>query len=224
MITDRSSRRSNARAAVAAVLVAIACAPALAHRRDEYLQAARIAVDPLHIGIELDVTPGIAIAAATVAGLDRDGDGRISETEARAYAAWVQSGLTVEVDGQPLRLELVDVHAPAPAALTRGEGTIQITLAADVPSLVAGRQRLVYRNDHHPADAAYLANALSPSSPRVEIQVQRRDVDQRELAIEYTLDAKETAGVPWLVVGLVAEVAGFVGLGLWFRRWRREWP
>ena len=35
-----------------------------AHRRDEYLQAARLALDPGRVQIELDLTPGIAVADA----------------------------------------------------------------------------------------------------------------------------------------------------------------
>ena len=31
-----------------------------AHRRDEYLQAARLAIDPGRVQLELDLTPGIA--------------------------------------------------------------------------------------------------------------------------------------------------------------------
>jgi len=199
----------------------LACVPALAHRRDEYLQAARIAVEPSRIGIELDITPGIAIAPSAVAGIDRDRDGRIDESEAKAYATEVLSGLRLEVDGLALTLELVSARAPVPIVLMRGEGAIQIALSAALPSLEPGRHRVFYRNDHHPADAAYLANALKPSSGRVEIDAQRRDVDQRELTIEYSIDREAAAGVPWAyVAGLVAEVAAIAGLGMMLSRRR----
>jgi len=222
MTTDRNSRRSKSRGAIAAALIVIAAVPALAHRRDEYLQAARISVDPHRIALELDVTPGIAIAPTVVAEIDRDRDGRITDPEARAYAGRIQAGLRLEIDGRPLPFELVDVRWPAPMDLTRGEGTIQIALAATLPSLDPGRHRLRYENHHHPADAAYLANAMSPSSPRVVVRTQHRDAVQRTLTIEYTLD-RETAGVPWLlVVGLAAEIVMIAGLGLVVRRLRRE--
>ena len=35
----------------------------------------------------------------------------------------------------------------------------------------------------------YLANALVPASDRVTVAAQRRDVDQRELVVDYTLRA-----------------------------------
>jgi hypothetical protein len=222
MTTDRSSRRNSRRGAIAAALVVIACVPALAHRRDEYLQAARIGVDPHRIALELDVTPGIAIAPTVVAEIDRDRDGRITDPEARAYAARIQAGLRLEIDGRPLSIELVDLRWPEPIALTRGEGTIQIALTATLPSLDPGRHRLHYQNDHHPSDAAYLANALAPSSPRVAVRAQQRDADQRTLTIDYALDEHEAAGVPWLlVVGLAAEIVTIAGLGLVVRRLRR---
>ena len=41
-------------------------APIAAHRLDEYLQAARIAVDVDRVGVELDLTPGVAIAPSVM--------------------------------------------------------------------------------------------------------------------------------------------------------------
>jgi hypothetical protein len=102
--------------------------------------------------------------------------------------------------------------------LTRGEGAIHLTLVAALPSLPPGHHRVFYRNDHHPADAAYLANALASSNARVEIDAQRRDRSQRELTIEYTIDRRQAAGVPWtLIARLTAEITAIGGLGLFFR-------
>lgn len=223
MTMGQSSRRNRIRRALAAALVALACVPAIAHRRDEYLQASRIAIEPQRIAIELDVTPGIAIAPAFLAEIDRDRDGQISDVEGRAYAALIQGALVIEIDGRSVPLELDDVRWPTPNALTRGEGVIRVVLTSGFPPLDSGRHVLRYRNDHHPAGAAYLANALSPASSEVVVRGQQRDIDQRELTIEYTLDSRETTGVPWLLIaGLIAEVAGIVGLGFVVRRLRRE--
>ena len=49
-----------------------------AHRADEYLQAARLAIDPARVQIELDLTPGIALAEAIIADIDRNRDGSLS--------------------------------------------------------------------------------------------------------------------------------------------------
>ena len=51
--------------------------------------------------IELDLTPGIALAEAILADIDRNRDGSLSPDEQRAYGSLVLSALTLEVDGTP---------------------------------------------------------------------------------------------------------------------------
>ena len=63
---------------IAAALMVGAGSATSAHRRDEYLQAARIAVDPDRVRIELDLTPGIEVADGVIAGIDTDRSGTIS--------------------------------------------------------------------------------------------------------------------------------------------------
>jgi hypothetical protein len=80
----RSSRRSSRAACVLALTTAIvAVAEVSAHRRDEYLQAARLAIDPGGVQLELDLTPGIALAEAIIADIDRNRDGALSQDEQR---------------------------------------------------------------------------------------------------------------------------------------------
>ena len=60
-----------------------------AHRRDEYLQAARLAIDPGRVQLELDLTPGIALADAIIADIDRNRDGSLSAGRATGLRrAW----------------------------------------------------------------------------------------------------------------------------------------
>ena len=54
----------------------------------------------------------------------------------------------------------------------------------------AGSHRLLFRNAHLAGHSAYLANALVPESARVAVTAQRRDRDQSELTIEYTLHGR----------------------------------
>jgi hypothetical protein len=67
----------------------LAGATASAHRRDELLQAARIAIDPTRVELQLDLTPGIEVADDLIADIDRDGDGVLSADEKRGYVAHV---------------------------------------------------------------------------------------------------------------------------------------
>ena len=201
-------------AVVAAVLAGTSMS---AHRRDEYLQAARLTIDPDRVEVSLDLTPGIAVADVVRAEIDRDADGAISLAERHEYVRRIVGGLAMDVDGRPLTLAVIDSEFPDVDAMRQGEGTIRIGAAAELPRLGEGIHHLRYRNSHRPDIGVYLSNALVPSSDRVSIAAQRRDVDQRELTIEYALRADPRSRTR---DGLVA---GFVAALLWMTsvRWRR---
>jgi hypothetical protein len=202
-------------AAMAVMVVAVAAANASAHRRDEYLQAARLGIEPNRVQIELDLTPGIAVAEAVVAEIDRDRTGAISADEAQAYAAVVCKAVGVEIDGTPIAVDLIDSQFPSVDAILKGEGAIRLQLAAAVPALAAGPHRLRYQNAHHPDIGVYLANALVPTSDRVSVTDQERDVDQRELTIAFVLHPDSGSGsatrmLHWLAIGITGITATLV--------------
>ena len=176
------------------VTTAIVCAAGVsAHRTDEYLQAARLAIDSGTVQIALDLTPGIALAEAIIADIDRNRDGSLSPDEQRAYGGLVMSALTLEIDGTPVRAQLGVTDVPGAEAMRRGEGTIRIQSTATLTRLSIGPHQLLFRNRHHPDRSVYLANALVPDSDKVTVTAQRRDVDQRELIIDYVLRAAPAA-------------------------------
>jgi hypothetical protein len=200
-------------------LIALAIAPASAHRLDEYLQAARIAVDPARVEIELDLTPGIAVAQGIVAEIDRDRNGVVASDEGQAYAERVLGEIHLEVDGRLLPVEVVGRRFPAVPAMLSGEGTIQLQLTAMVPPLADGPHRVRYRNAHHSDVGVYLANALVPASTRVMVLTQTRDRDQRELVIEYELHDDAENRSPWWGLAAVAGATALAAAVLW--RWLR---
>ena len=104
-------------------LVVLASAPASAHRLDEYLQAARIGIDPDRVRIELDLTPGVSMAPRILSEIDRDHDGAVSREEARAYEALLTGDIRVDVDGRPLALEPVESQCHLVGQVLKGEGT-----------------------------------------------------------------------------------------------------
>ena len=210
MTTVRSLRASRC---VAAALVAAAVTPLSAHRLDEYLQAARIGIDPDRVQIELDLTPGISVAPRILAEIDRDHDGAVSREEACAYEARVTGDLHLDVDGRSLALEPVESQCHLVGQVLKGEGTLSMQWAAEVPALTPGTHRLRYRNGHHADVGVYLANALVPASTRVAVTAQRRDVDQSELVIEYELGDPAPANVGWWLAALASGVALFAILG-----------
>jgi hypothetical protein len=201
-MTMARSSRNNRSAALALVLVALAGAAASAHRRDEYLQAARIAIEPDRIRIELELTPGIAVADSVLTDIDRDRDGSISAFEERAYVERVVGALSLGIDGRPLALHVTGGSVASVSALRGGEGTIRIDLAAPVTTVTTGSHHLLFRNAHRPDVSVYLANALVPENDRVAVTNQRRDYNQRALDVDYVLrDATQTA---WWRAGLGA--------------------
>jgi hypothetical protein len=189
-----------------------------AHRRDEYLQAARLAIDPARVQIELDLTPGIAVAGRVLAEIDLDRSTSISPGEGRTYCARLLREIAVDVDGMALALELADCVFPDAAAVLNGEGTIRLSAVAATPGLAAGTHQLRYRNSHRAEIGAYLVNALVPASSRVTVGRQRRDALQRDVTVDYTLEADAaTRRRGGLVAGVTAALF-WLGVVWWRRR------
>jgi hypothetical protein len=211
------SRRNSTAVALAAMAIVAAGAVASAHRRDEYLQAARIALDPQRVRIELDLTPGIDVADGVIARIDRDRNGSISPDEARAYAATVRDELSFDVDGQPVHVEVSEPQMPALPAVRQGEGAIRLELTGTLPQLQPGAHLFRYRNRHRPDIGAYLSNALVPASDTVAITAQHRDTNQSELAIAYELGGSVLSGTVAQVLVIVG-AAVLIGFGFWWSR------
>lgn len=184
-------------------LAAIAAVPGStslsAHRRDEYLQAARLAVEPGRVELHLDLTPGIEVSDAIVGDIDRNHDGALSATETRAYVSRVFDALELRNDGRSVHLEPVASTFPDADAFRRGEGTIRLRSAARLPRTSGGEHQLVFRNRHRPDVSVYLANALVPDGDSIAIVAQRRDTAQRDLAIEYVVRNQRGSMAAWLL-------------------------
>ena len=189
------------KAGVLAVSLLLA-ADAEAHRLDEYLQAARLSLMAERAKLELDLTPGVAVAPEIIGLIDRNADEVISPQEAREYAQQALAEMTLTLDGRPLRVILDWVEIPSAAELRAGLGTIALRAGAAVEGLPPGRHDLRFRNDHHPGSAVYLINALHPESPAIQVASQYRDSTQREGRIEYEVGAGSRARWLWLFAGL----------------------
>jgi hypothetical protein len=194
-----------------------------AHRRDEYLQAARLAIDPDRLHLELDLTPGIAVAERVLSEIDLDSNRSISAAEAQAYSQRVLSDVTFDVDGTRIRVELANSDFPAIDAMLNGDGTARIRAVAQMPPLADGRHHLRYRNSYRADIGVYLANALVPASDRVTVEAQSRDVDQRDLVVDYVLRGDPaTRTRSGLSVGLTGAL--ILLANVWWRRLRPARP
>jgi ABC-type nickel/cobalt efflux system permease component RcnA len=166
---------------------------AVAHPIDEYVQNTYIHPAPDHTTLELNLTPGVLVAPEMIALIDTDGDGEISETEGEEYANdTVLKDVSLEVDGEPQNLTLVDSSFPTPLDMGAGMGTIRLQVAAEAPEGVPGNHSLSFRNDHQPVKSKYLVNAFKKSS-EVEIAQQDRDKLQHAIRVDYAVTPEAPA-------------------------------
>jgi hypothetical protein len=178
-----------------------------AHRLDEYLQATRISIGAGRVLVEMNLTPGAAVAESVMAMIDRDQDGEISSGESLAYAESVVGSVSLGIDGEGHSLGLDKYRFPSAAQIRRGEGIIRLHAAATVPRVSPGPHRLVFANRHRSDIGVYLVNALVPVDDRIRIKSQSRDFLQREYGVEYTVEAGKSSA-------RAASISSVVGLAL----------
>jgi hypothetical protein len=189
-------------------------ADASAHRRDEYLQAARVAILPDRVDVEIDLTPGITLADGIIAAIDRDHNGSLWADEREVYVRRVLNAVALRLDETPIGLEALSATFPPLDAFRRGEGTITLRTRARLTHLSDGSHRLRFQNTYDHPVSVYLANALVPQSERIAIRAQQRDRAQTELTIDFAVrPASMRLPATWLLGGL-----GGVGLALLLRR------
>jgi len=159
---------------------------ASAHRIDEYLQAARLAIAPDRITLEMDLTPGVDVAPLIFALINTNHDGMISQAEGRAYTNQLIKEIVLDLDGHRQRLSLVRAQFPSFREMNEGVGTIRIEAVA-VCASGPGQHVLSYQNNHRNDISVYLVNALLPASRNIEITAQRRDPLQRGIQLAFTV-------------------------------------
>jgi hypothetical protein len=207
------TRRPGILATVGIVACILASRDAAAHQLDEYLQATRIALARSGVALELDLTPGVAVARSVFALIDADGDGSVSVREIEAYARQVLDDLSLQVDGRAYPLSLTGAESPAWTEMRDGIGAIRITASADVPLGAAGSHRVRYENAHRPDIGVYLANVLVPSAREISIVRQARDAKQRRFDLDVAV-ASRSSGYGWVALELIVVAVLLV------RRWR----
>lgn len=157
-----------------------------AHRDDQYLQATLVAIQPSGVRLQINLTPGVAVAEQVIAQIDRDRDDAISKNEAAAYAKLLKHDLTLRVDGRKLELKLTASEFVPPAELRTGSGIIQMEFSAISGPLATGPHRLSLENRHLTRISVYLFNAARSRFATVEITRQKRNDNQSVGEIEFT--------------------------------------
>ena len=201
---------------IAAVWLIWSAAPT-AHRLDEYLQVTRIAVDRERVDLDIDLTPGVAVARQVFGWIDSDRNGEISAQEGDAYAAGVLAAIRLDVDDRAQPLTLVGRRFPTLREMSLGVGTVQLTATAAVPRASNGRHQLVYQNSHRPEVSVYLVNALVPKSQDIEVLGQRRDRQQHELRLDYRVGGSTAPAAVWRFLAAGVMTAMMTAM-IWRRR------
>jgi hypothetical protein len=199
----RLARDSAQTIAVVVAAIFAAATQTSAHRLDELLQAARIGIADGRVDLELDLTPGAAVADRMINEIDRDGDGSFSDHEERAFVDRVFAAIAMTADGTALRLTPRSFTFPSAAALRTGDSIITMRASGPMPINAVGKHRLAFENDYRRDISVYLANALVPETTRVAVTGQERDGIQSRLIITYEVRAKRHAALPYAGLTLV---------------------
>jgi len=178
--------RIRSRLLLLLALLAFPCV-VFAHRDDQYLQATLVAIEPSGVRLQINLTPGVAVAEQVIAEIDRNRDGSISKNEAAAYAESLQRDLTLRIDGRNLELKLTASEFVPPEELRTGSGIIQMEFSAISGPLAAGPHRLTLENQHLTTISVYLINAAQPRFATVQITRQKRNKNQSAGEIEFTI-------------------------------------
>ena len=185
-----------------------------AHRLDEYLQATLISVEQDEVEVEISLTPGVAVLPVVLAMIDQDHNERISAQEERAYAERVLRNVSLESDGQAIRLTVVGRSFPAVEDMKQGLGTIQLRLRGERH----GGHEMRFVNRHLAGISVYLVNCVLPASGVLKIGRQIRDNLQTEIRFEYSLTSTpsiaRSAGLP--VYPALAFGVGLLGIARLF--------
>lgn len=174
--------------ALLAVLLAPALAPmtAQAHPVDEVVQNSYLTLRPNQIALQLDISPGVAVAGRVLRSLDANGDRRISDSESRAFGSLVLRSSSLTLDGKPAAWRLESVAAPALDNIRQGGDTIKIHAVADRAE-TAGPHSFDYLNRYNPAETQASANVfLQPGGGwRYAVTGQTRGPGGRGLTVRY---------------------------------------
>jgi hypothetical protein len=160
----------------------------LGHVLDEYLQATLATIEPGEVRLQINLTPGVAVAERVLRLIDHDRDGVISTNEATAYAKMLMNDLSFRLDQRKVELKLTSSNFPAPSELRTGDGIIQIEFSGIISPLSAGAHKLILKNRHLRTMSVYLFNAAQPRSDSIHVTKQKRNDSQSTGEIAFTID------------------------------------
>jgi hypothetical protein len=160
------------------------------HRLDEYLQATLAVIERDRIRLQINLTPGVAVAENVLSLIDRDHDGLITTNEAVAYSQLLKSDIVVRLDERDVKLKCIASYFPGLAELRTGWGFIQLEFSATTGVLSSGPHKLTIENRHLPKISVYLVNAAEPASGSIQITKQTRNENQSTAEIQFSFEPR----------------------------------
>ena len=145
-----------------------------------------MAIEPSGVRLQINLTPGVAVAEQVIAEIDRDRDGALSKNEAAAYAESPKRDLTLRIDGRKVHLKLTASESVPARRAPHRFGNNSDGLLRTFGSLAAGPHRLTLDNRHLTTMSVYLINAAQPRFATVQITRQKRNQNQSAGEIEFT--------------------------------------
>lgn len=162
-----------------------------AHPVDETVHTSYLTLTGDTVLVDVDITPGVVVAAQVLPLIDTDGSGDISESEGQSYASTVVAALRLNASDTPLALTLNSVEYPPYADLSAGTGVIRLHLSAPLPGTASGDYALFYENTYEIPGIrnVYLTNGFVAAGERdrFDITNQQRDYEQHTLLLSYSL-------------------------------------
>ncbi len=136
---------------VCLVLVLVLPASARAHPADMYYHTHTINITPAGISINWQIVPGPMIAQSIWFDVDKNQDDLVSELEAEDWVNSILMTISVQLDQEPVSLELDAVDWPASVdTLFSGEEPIIIDLYADWPKEIQTDALISVNNRYNP--------------------------------------------------------------------------
>ncbi len=169
------------------LLLALVPGWAFAHPEHEVVQNAYLTLTAGEVRLQLDLSPGPEVAGVFVRPLDANGDKRITDAEARAFAQAILRQSKLTLDGAPAAFTLQSVTAPTYDALTSGAATLKVYALARRADGV-GAHRLAYENRYAPIESRCIGNVFLQASGGWQYQVtgQEHASAGRKLTVRYT--------------------------------------
>jgi len=205
--------------------VAVSAFPeaAFAHRLDEYLQATLVMIEPGEIRLDMNLTPGVAVADQLLSQMHSDSPGVITPEGAAAYTESLRRDLTVQLDRRDLHLSVAGSHFPTSDELHSGWGIIQIAFSSKIGPLHSGAHVLSIVNRHLPGISVYLLNAgqsplfdaTPPKAGSIAVTAQKRNENQSIGEIDFTFQPPPASShVRQSMIVLAILLFGSVGCSL----------